>query len=62
MNTLENSPLPNHMAISGIQPSMGTWRMEWSSGPISRSATRDSAISTPRATPKTMPKNRPLLF
>ncbi|MNY33705.1 hypothetical protein D3C86_1679930 [compost metagenome] len=49
------------MAISGIQPSIGTWRIEWNNGPINRLATADSAISTPSNTPKKMPRARPVL-
>lgn len=49
------------MAMSGIQPSIGTWRIEWNSGPIRRLATLDSAIITPSVTPNRMPSTRPLL-
>ncbi|MNP15664.1 hypothetical protein D3C76_1080310 [compost metagenome] len=60
ISSLAPSPLPSHRAISGIQPSIGTWRKAWNSGAIRRLAGVDRAINAPRPTPPTMPMARPL--
>ncbi len=57
---IENSPVPNHKAISGIRPIVGTWRMALNNGPSTMSTGRIIAIAVPSRMPARAPQASPV--